>query len=139
MIRQLLYTSFSDDLTESKILELLDQSRQKNHSNDITGILLYNDGIFCQLLEGDSDAIGELFEKISNDSQHSHVSIVLDHEVDERLFSNWEMGFKLFDAGTQPDIEGWSDFLENPEGTLNTLKANSNVILSYLETFKQTL
>jgi inorganic pyrophosphatase len=139
MIRQLLYISFSDILTEDTILDILEHSQKNNAQLGLTGMLLYSDGIFCQLLEGDPDNVGFLFNKISKDDRHSHISVILDQNVPERLFAQWEIAFKQFKDEEQPNIEGWSDYLQNPNTALNTMQSNANIILSYLETFKQTL
>lgn len=139
MIRQILYISFSETQTKEDIFDILNQSRSNNQTLGLTGMLLYSDGIYCQLIEGESENIDFIIDRIFKDNRHSNISIVSDQHVNHRLFEDWEMAFKSLEDGQQPDIEGWSDYLENPEATLKIFQTNKNFILSYLESFKQTL
>lgn len=50
-------------LTNADINELLDFVKVKNNSLNITGILMYSDGNFFQILEGEKTIIKELFKK----------------------------------------------------------------------------
>ena len=51
-VYQLCYLSKSSDSMESSDIEdILLKARDYNHSEEITGILLYRSGIFIQLLE----------------------------------------------------------------------------------------
>jgi hypothetical protein len=60
---------FSDE----EINSLLDISRKNNANNDITGLLLYADGNFLQIIEGEKEAIEMTYQKILNDSIHKNI------------------------------------------------------------------
>ena len=51
-------------LNNSDIQDILRHSREANTNNEITGLLLFKDGNFMQVLEGDSELVDELHQKI---------------------------------------------------------------------------
>ena len=90
----LIYTSIAKQkMTDNCLKSLLDRSRSKNSSLNITGMLLYLDPYFVQILEGEINAVNETFKKISNDPMHDKVSLILKKAISERSFSNWLMVF----------------------------------------------
>ena len=106
-MRQLLYTSTEAEcLSFSDIHQLLLEARRWNAKNGITGLLLHApNGRFIQLIEGDADMIEAVFARICSDQRHSDVNILLDEDVDDRLFPGWEMGFSDFLFGDKNSVE----------------------------------
>lgn len=86
-------TKFSND----EIMSLLESSRKNNEINEITGLLLYSDGNFLQILEGNKKPLDDLYKKISIDSRHKNIIKVFHGKVPERNYSNWKMGFSTAD------------------------------------------
>ncbi len=70
MLRIIYLSSSVEYLNSEEIESLLSQSREKNIENDITGLLLYADGDFLQVIEGPKVAMLDLFESIKKDSRH---------------------------------------------------------------------
>lgn len=110
-LMQLAYISKSNiqgDLTaiREQIANILDAAQKNNAEQDITGALLYSGGYFCQVLEGDEDAIGELVEKIQMDSRHSDITILHFEPVEKRDFTEWAMAFAGVEASMRFDIDG---------------------------------
>ena len=70
------------------LLELLAVARRNNPRAGVTGQLLYKDGNFMQLIEGDEAAVRALFARIERDPRHGGVIVLLDHVVPEREFSD---------------------------------------------------
>ena len=67
----LVFTSVATrKISDEDLKGLLDKSRQYNLALNITGMLLYLDPYFMQILEGDESIIDEKFKKISNDEMH---------------------------------------------------------------------
>jgi hypothetical protein len=94
-MRQLLYTSSSfDDLAPGALDNVLTASRRNNVMLGITGLLLYIDGGFLQMLEGDERAVRELYTRITADRRHWNTRLMLDREVKTRAFPGWAMGFE---------------------------------------------
>jgi hypothetical protein len=63
-----------------------------NASAAITGALLYLDGRWAQILEGDQPAITGLYDRISTDARHDDVTLDYLIETGDRLFPDWSMG-----------------------------------------------
>ena len=72
---------------------ILDKSRSRNAEDGITGALMYNDGCFAQVLEGEHDALQETFERIQCDERHDEVCLLGLERVEARGFGNWSMAY----------------------------------------------
>ena len=95
---QLIYESEANsDFSESEISQLLNDSRKANGRWGITGILLYRQRRFTQVLEGDETRVRQLFEKIRQDRRHRNVCVRLEQPIEVRSFPNWSMGYSRRD------------------------------------------
>ncbi len=93
-IRQLVYISaatvpFDDD----DLRDLLNKARANNDQQNISGMLVYHDGAFIQVLEGEGHAVDTLYEKIDLDKRHVNTTVLLRNDVSERTFEAWSMGY----------------------------------------------
>ena len=94
-MRQLLYVSNTvDELGLGDLDQILTASRRNNAMMSITGLLLFIDGGFLQVLEGEERAVRELYTRISSDPRHRNTRLMLDREVPARAFPDWSMGFE---------------------------------------------
>jgi len=94
-MRQLLYVSHtSPDLTVAELDNMLTTSRRNNAMLGITGLLLYIEGGFLQILEGDERPLRELYTRVAADRRHWDVRLMLDREVPARAVVGWNMGFE---------------------------------------------
>jgi len=114
----------------SELEELLEKSRLNNARSNITGILLYKDGSFFQILEGDKAVVETLFEIISKDKRHNQTIKIIMEPIEERSFAEWTMGYPKLTAKELAKIPGLNDFyahensyLELGEGRAKTLLA----------------
>ena len=111
MIFQLAYESTAVQKFYAKeLLELLAKSRARNAETGISGMLLYHEGRFLQLLEGPQEIVLERFERIAADERHKWVSTVMRGPSAERDFPDWSMGFRDLERA-KPPAEGWTEFL----------------------------
>lgn len=76
-----------------QLADILAVAQETNQQKNITGALAYDGEYFIQGLEGEREAVWELFFKIFNDKRHVDVTLVEFREVPERLFGNWYMAF----------------------------------------------
>lgn len=90
-MKQIIYKSINVDLDPETLKELLDQAQRNNKLNDITGVLLFSDPYFMQVLEGASAAVDRLFDKIVMDPRHTDVVTVLSRPIATREFPEWSM------------------------------------------------
>lgn len=111
----LVYTSIAKQkMSDDDLKDLLTKIRKKNETRQVTGMLLYLDPFFMQVLEGEEAMLNELFNLIKHDSRHHKISLIYKKPIEERYFSNWTMGFSKISHEDLVAIEGFSDFLQKP-------------------------
>lgn len=76
--------------------KLLLNSRARNKADDITGLLLFHDGHFLQVLEGPKDRVLACYDRIRMDDRHSRFSVVRSEAIEIRNFADWDMGYIPF-------------------------------------------
>lgn len=86
----------------------------KNQDLGVTGILLYKDGDFLQLIEGEQPVVAKLFSTIKSDPRHTEITVLLANECTERLFSDWSMAFRDLSDPELLKLPGYSDFMNTP-------------------------
>lgn len=72
---------------------LLAVSRRNNTRDGITGLLMYHDGSFLQVLEGVKDQVETCYNRINTDARHKLLVLMFRGDVEHRLFPDWSMGF----------------------------------------------
>ena len=88
----LVYVSAAKQLFDPAGLNaLLTDCQRKNTAAGITGLLMYADGNILQTLEGEPEAVGALFARISRDSRHHQVLELYRRTIDQRQFGRWSM------------------------------------------------
>jgi Sensors of blue-light using FAD len=94
-MRQLLYVSNSPpDLSPSALDAILTTARHNNALCGVTGLLLYIDDGFLQMLEGEERMLLDLYNRIAVDRRHWNVRLMLDRQISARAFPDWSMGFE---------------------------------------------
>jgi hypothetical protein len=79
--------------SEAQLQDLLAWSRTYNAQHAITGLLLYSDGRFMQLVEGPEKVIHALFDRIQQDERHQQVRTLSEGPGAQRWFTDWHMAF----------------------------------------------
>jgi len=116
----IVYLSYSEkELSESELNGFLATIRRKNEIQNITGLLLYNDEAFIQVIEGKRETIRHLFDNISKDSRHSNILKLLEEPITKRAFPGWSMGFRKLDKEQSPQVPGYSDFMQNKHSKID--------------------
>jgi len=114
MIRSVYVSSAVRLMTDEELLELLEMSRRNNERLEVTGLLLYQDGNFMQLIEGPDRAVVELQQRIELDPRHRQIITILREPTEERLFSDWAMSFRNLSRLVPEDWPGLSSYLSEP-------------------------
>lgn len=92
---QLLYVSAATHLlSDAELDEILAVSRRNNTRDGVTGLLLYADGAFFQVLEGEEAAVRDLYGRIAQDPRHHRLLNIFQRGIDQRDFPEWSMGFQ---------------------------------------------
>lgn len=110
---QLIYVSAAQQSLETAELDrILASSIHHNSPDAVTGMLLYADGSFMQVLEGEEAVVNETFARIEHDPRHTSVFVLDRVPIAARNFESWSMGFKRLDAQDATDRPGYAPFFE---------------------------
>ena len=77
--------------TAAEVSSILAVSRANNARDGVTGALLYSEGCFAQVLEGELGTVERTFERIQCDPRHGNVVVLEARHVEQRLFGAWDM------------------------------------------------
>jgi Sensors of blue-light using FAD len=134
----LVYTSVANQkMSDEHLKALLKKARKKNEQLNITGMLLYLDPYFIQVLEGEEATISGVFDTIKEDKRHDKVSIIYKKPAEERCFDNWTMGFNKVENENMAAIDGFSEFLQQPNQDF--FKKSPNRVTELLHMFKKEI
>lgn len=83
-------------LAESLTLEEVEAigviSGANNQQFSITGLLVYFEKMFFQIIEGDDQIVDQLYLKIGKDPRHTDIlRLKTEYDIGERLFPSWSM------------------------------------------------
>ncbi|WP_184542432.1 BLUF domain-containing protein [Mucilaginibacter sp. FT3.2] len=130
----LVYVSTAKRLmTDDELLDILTVSRTRNKANHITGMLLYNQGTFIQVLEGEKQNVDKIYNSIEHDARHKNIIKLITGTITNRNFPEWSMAFASVNAETLQEFEGFlnpshPNFLgNNNHTTVNMLKVFAEV------------
>ena len=73
-------------------------------------MLLYGNGTFLQVLEGDEAIVDTLIAAIGRDQRHTNMKIVRRENITSRQYSDWSMGFERVTENTIRDVPGLRNF-----------------------------
>ncbi len=130
-------SSATRPFADEEILELLRIARRNNERLGVTGMLLYRDGNFLQVLEGSVGAIDELVQIIRKDPRHQGFILMSRKNIEERNFSDWSMAFRNMSKDCAVE-HGYSPFLQ-PDFDDTELGDESELIFRLLRRFKQAM
>jgi hypothetical protein len=93
-MHQIIYISQAQEgLTLTSLVVLLMQARAFNERANVTGALVYGDGQFLQVLEGEEAVLQKIYARVVSDKRHFNVRKLADGPVAGRYFARWTMAF----------------------------------------------
>ena len=102
---QLIYiSSATKSLVREEFLELVAQSQNNNDALGITGVLMYKDGNFMQVLEGEQEVIAKLYASIKADPRHTLVSIIQEGPISLREYPDWSTTYLNSEEGQHENV-----------------------------------
>ncbi len=117
-------------LSRNELRDLLVGARRHNERHGITGMLLYADGSFFQVLEGAPDDVERLFERISADPRHDHLTLIIREPVATRAFGEWTMGHADIAQDELDQIVGSNDFFAGGRSFLDIGEGRAKKLLA---------
>ena len=108
VIYNLCYVSTpAQDLSKEELARIVKAAQKNNQAKSISGVLLYKNETFLQVLEGDQSEVDAVFNSIQGDLRHHSIKILRRGFASQRFFKDWHMEFKdLKQAGL-----GWIEDL----------------------------
>lgn len=104
-------STLREPMSSDDVVDLLRKARAYNQRRGVTGLLLMRGDSFFQVLEGYSEDVQAVFERVTADPRHHRIEVLFREPLDEREFGDWRMGFVELDGVDVSDLEGVSDFL----------------------------
>jgi hypothetical protein len=114
-LEHLIYASVAaQNFEASQLSELLQKARAANERRGLTGMLLHvdSDGSFFQAIEGETEAIDQLLERLILDKRHSHLTTIIREPIAKRSFKEWTMGFSSVSPEKLRQVAGLNDFFK---------------------------
>lgn len=95
MFRLVYSSSARNGMTEEELKLILESAKVRNARRGVTGMLLFRDGVFLQLLEGEEVDVRYVYNRIVNDPRHQRVVNLPQEKSDQRDFASWSMGYQV--------------------------------------------
>ena len=115
LIHCLYSSAASRPFEPAELHELLAVARRKNQAIDVTGMLLYVDGSFFQVLEGEEATVDRLYQHIALDPRHTKCTLIIREPIAARAFSDWSMGYAQMTASDLSAIAGTNAFFRDDD------------------------
>lgn len=97
-LHELVYVSLAEHaMAEGELQAMLASFQAYNREHGITGLLIYRDQEFMQLIEGEAGEVRRLFARIERDPRHRQVDRLWDGPIAARSCTEWAMGFSAPD------------------------------------------
>ena len=110
MIQTTYISCAAEPPSTEELLALLQQCLKNNAESGVTGMLLYGNETYLQVLEGEENAIDRLVAKIEKDPRHIGIHVLHRKSIEHRQYAGWSMGFKRISDRELHNIEGLRNF-----------------------------
>lgn len=109
----LLYMSHATRaMTQEEIDRLLNGARERNRLRGVTGALLYYDGRFVQVLEGEAAAVDQCFALIQTDPRHAQITPLHRGPIEAARFPQRSMRYVSLDGPGDRAVAAFLDQLQ---------------------------
>ncbi|MEK8020114.1 MAG: BLUF domain-containing protein [Candidatus Parabeggiatoa sp.] len=126
-MKRLTYISTANNLTTEQLNDISEVSIANNQRDNITGVLLYLNEIFFQIIEGDEKRVDALYHKILADERHTDIlCLKTECEVSEKMFPNWAM--KTINLGQETGV-----LLQPVKTLLQTITESHRILEKYTQ------
>ena len=95
-MHRVIYTSRATRFFSAQGIEgLIATCRRKNAELELTGILVFHEGRFFQVLEGEEGPLMKTMETIVKDPRHTALHLSEHGAIEKRAFHGWRLGFAM--------------------------------------------
>ena len=100
-------------LSDGDLEQIVDTARRNNAKEGLTGVLIFYEDRFFQVLEGDEEAVRSVYESIEKDPRHDDMVKIIEEGIAERSFGDWSMGLMTATRKQiEDEVEGFNDFFQ---------------------------
>lgn len=136
MIQISYISSATRSMSQEDLEDILRASRENNARLGITGMLLYGNKTFIQIMEGEEKVVSELIEKIKRDPRHSDFHVLRKKSIDHREYADWSMGFKRVSEDDFQAVQGMEKLSEKDFNT-GFLGSHATLVESLMDHFRK--
>ena len=134
MIHLIYVSSTVVPLDNTQLNAILESAVRHNTELAVTGMLLYANGFFMQVLEGEAAAVDETYARILVDVRHHDLLILERNEISHRSFEQWHMGFHSLSLADVIAYPAYVDFF-NKDFDCEKLNVSPGFALQMLQKF----
>ncbi|WP_394759175.1 BLUF domain-containing protein [Flavobacterium sp.] len=133
-LHRIIYLSTAaDNLSIDELKQLWIKAKSNNEKINVTGILLYIDGDFLQIFEGEKEIVQNLFELIKIDKRHKSIITVYNNTIDKLVFPDWSMAFSSTDYKEIQKLQGFENITRK-----NMSKIDDKTAIIFINTFVES-
>lgn len=136
MIQITYLSSATRSMSQDDLEDILRTARENNARLGITGMLLYGNKTFIQILEGEESVVNELVKSIKRDPRHTNFQIVKKKTIDRHEYADWSMGFKRVSGEDFEAVKGLEQFEEKDFNTA-FLSNHGSLVDSLMDHFRK--
>ncbi|MEB0263711.1 BLUF domain-containing protein [Mucilaginibacter sp. 10B2] len=134
IMKNIVYVSTAVNLMhENQLFDILHNSRLHNQALNISGVLLYSEGTFIQVLEGKDGMINALYARIKADQRHKDIITLIDEPITEKSFAQWLMGFAITDKEKTEKLVGYLRSVKELD-----INSGNSAAIAAIKTFIET-
>ena len=136
MIQITYLSSATRAMSQADLEDILRTARENNARLGITGMLLYDNKTFIQILEGEEGVVHELVKTIKRDPRHTNFQIVKKKPIEQHEYADWSMGFKRVSGEDFEAVKGLKHFEEKDFNT-TFLEGHASIVDSLMDHFRK--
>jgi hypothetical protein len=110
MIQTAYVSRAAEAMSQEALLSLLQQCLANNEASGVTGMLLYGNDTFLQVLEAEEATLDAVVDKIQKDPRHSKIHFLYRKPLEQRQYSGWSMGLKRVSTDGLQAVGGVPEF-----------------------------
>ena len=97
MLSRLVYiSSAAGSFNAAELPDILTVSRHNNARDGLTGVMVFHEQRFFQVLEGEMEAVMGCFNRIMRDERHDRLVMIETGPVEARAFGQWRRAYERY-------------------------------------------
>lgn len=94
-MKRLIYISkCRESLKDEALYDMLAVAREQNRASGITSLLIHQEALCLQVLEGEEKVIAACYARIRRDWRHEACQVVSHEDVADRVFPGWPLVYR---------------------------------------------